>query len=93
MNLFNSQYGAEIHFLMTIARLMAIPMIVVFFVAQRYSMDGIGLVGVNRWIKNEWGRLRSYEEAVNSVARFQDAGGFSICQICSSIRSISSADS
>ncbi|MEZ4708737.1 MAG: carbohydrate ABC transporter permease [Caldilineaceae bacterium] len=48
MNLFNSQYGAEIHFMMAIAFLMTIPMIVVFFVAQRYFVGGIVLTGVNR---------------------------------------------
>lgn len=48
MNLFNSQYGSEIHYMMAIAFLMTIPMIVVFFVAQRYFVGGIVLSGVNR---------------------------------------------
>ncbi|MBV7334243.1 carbohydrate ABC transporter permease [Chloroflexi bacterium TSY] len=48
MNLFNSQYGAEIHYMMAIAFIMTIPMIVVFFLAQRYFVGGIVLTGVNR---------------------------------------------
>jgi multiple sugar transport system permease protein len=48
MNLFNSQFGSEIHYMMAIAFLMTIPMIVVFFVAQRYFVGGIVLTGVNR---------------------------------------------
>jgi ABC-type maltose transport system permease subunit len=34
--------------MMAIALLMALPMIVVFFVAQRYFIGGIVLTGVNR---------------------------------------------
>lgn len=48
MNLFNSQYGAQVHYMMAIATLMSLPMIVVFFVAQRYFIGGIVLSGVNR---------------------------------------------
>lgn len=48
MNLFYSQFGSEIHYMMAIAFLMTIPMIVVFFVAQRYFVGGIVLTGVNR---------------------------------------------
>jgi multiple sugar transport system permease protein len=48
MNLFNSQFGSEIHYMMAIAFLMTIPMIIVFFVAQRYFVGGIVLTGVNR---------------------------------------------
>lgn len=48
MNLFNSQFGTEIHYMMAIAFLMTIPMIIVFFVAQRYFVGGIVLTGVNR---------------------------------------------
>jgi multiple sugar transport system permease protein len=48
MNLFNSQYGSEIHYMMAIAFMMTVPMLVVFFVAQRYFVGGIVLSGVNR---------------------------------------------
>ncbi|MEM7034486.1 MAG: carbohydrate ABC transporter permease [Chloroflexota bacterium] len=48
MNLFNSQYGSEVHYMMAIAFSMTIPMIIVFFVAQRYFIGGIVLSGVNR---------------------------------------------
>ncbi|MBX3016001.1 MAG: carbohydrate ABC transporter permease [Caldilineaceae bacterium] len=48
MNLFNSQYGAQVHYMMAIASLMSLPMIIVFFVAQRYFIGGIVLSGVNR---------------------------------------------
>lgn len=48
MNLFNSQYGSEVQYMMAIAFLMTIPMIVVFFVLQRYFVGGIVLSGMNR---------------------------------------------
>jgi multiple sugar transport system permease protein len=48
MNLFNSQFGSEINHMMAIAFLMTIPMIIIFFVAQRYFIGGIVLSGVNR---------------------------------------------
>ncbi|MEM7536916.1 MAG: carbohydrate ABC transporter permease [Chloroflexota bacterium] len=48
MNLFNSQYGSEVQYMMAIAFLMTIPMIVVFFAAQKYFVGGIVLSGVNR---------------------------------------------
>ncbi len=48
MNLFNSQYGAQVHYMMAIATLMSLPMIIVFFIAQRYFIGGIVLSGVNR---------------------------------------------
>lgn len=48
MNLFNSQFGAKIQYLMAIAVLMSLPMFIVFFVAQRYFVGGIVLSGVNR---------------------------------------------
>lgn len=48
MNLFNSQYGSEVQYMMAIAFLMTIPMIVIFFVAQKYFVGGIVLSGVNR---------------------------------------------
>jgi multiple sugar transport system permease protein len=34
--------------MMAIAFLMTIPMIIVFFVAQRYFVQGITLTGINR---------------------------------------------
>src|SRR5262245_10480680 len=40
--------GSEIQYMMAIALLMTLPMIVVFFVAQRYFIGGIVLTGVNR---------------------------------------------
>jgi multiple sugar transport system permease protein len=46
MNLFNSQFGAEIHYMMAIAFLMTIPMVVVFFFAQRYYIRGVVLSGM-----------------------------------------------
>ncbi|MCS6848989.1 MAG: carbohydrate ABC transporter permease [Anaerolineae bacterium] len=48
INLFNSQFGSEIQYMMAIAFLMTIPMIIVFFVAQRYFVQGITLTGINR---------------------------------------------
>lgn len=48
INLFRGNYGEEIHFMMAIAFLMTIPMIVIFFVAQRYFIRGIVLTGINR---------------------------------------------
>jgi multiple sugar transport system permease protein len=40
--------GSEIQYMMAIAFLMTLPMIVVFFLAQRYFIGGIVLTGVNR---------------------------------------------
>jgi len=48
INLFAGTTGTEIQYMMAIAFLMTIPMIVVFFVAQRYFIGGIVLTGVNR---------------------------------------------
>ena len=49
MNQFRGLYGdAQIQYMMAIAFLMTIPMIVVFFIAQRYFIKGITLTGVNR---------------------------------------------
>ncbi len=48
VNLFNSQFGSEIQYMMAISFLMTIPMIVVFFIAQRYFIQGITLTGLNR---------------------------------------------
>ncbi len=48
MNLFNSQFGSQVHYMMAIAFLMTLPMIIIFFVAQRYFIGGIVLSGVNR---------------------------------------------
>ena len=54
MNFFAGAVGgggggsSEIQYMMAIALLMTLPMIVVFFVAQRYFIGGIVLTGVNR---------------------------------------------
>jgi ABC-type glycerol-3-phosphate transport system permease component len=48
INLFSGSTGSEIQYMMAIAFLMTIPMIVVFFIAQRYFIGGIVLTGVNR---------------------------------------------
>src|SRR4051812_7288142 len=50
MNLFRGGYGSrdEIQYMMAVAFLMTIPMIVVFFAAQRYFIRGIVLTGLNR---------------------------------------------
>jgi ABC-type glycerol-3-phosphate transport system permease component len=40
--------GSEIQYMMAVALLMTMPMIVVFFLAQRYFIGGIVLTGVNR---------------------------------------------
>lgn len=49
MNQFRGLYGTtQIQYMMAIAFLMTIPMIIVFFVAQRYFIRGIVLTGVNR---------------------------------------------
>jgi multiple sugar transport system permease protein len=48
MNLFAATQGSETQYMMAIAFLMTIPMIIVFFVAQRYFIGGIVLTGVNR---------------------------------------------
>jgi multiple sugar transport system permease protein len=46
MNLFNSQFGKEIHYMMAIAFLMSLPMIAIFFFAQRYYIRGVVLSGI-----------------------------------------------
>jgi ABC-type glycerol-3-phosphate transport system permease component len=43
-----SQFGSEIPYMMAIAFLMTVPMIIIFFVAQRDFVGGIVLTGVNR---------------------------------------------
>lgn len=48
INLFSGTTGSEIQYMMAIASVMTIPMIVVFFIAQRYFIGGIVLTGVNR---------------------------------------------
>ncbi|MCL4507362.1 MAG: carbohydrate ABC transporter permease [Chloroflexi bacterium] len=48
INLFKGIYGAETQYLMAVSTLMTIPMIVLFFVAQRYFIRGIVLTGINR---------------------------------------------
>lgn len=46
MNLFRGQFGSEIHYMMAIAFLMSLPMIAVFFIAQRYFIRGVILSGI-----------------------------------------------
>jgi len=48
INLFRGQYGEEIHYMMAVSFLMTIPMIIIFFLAQRYFIRGIVLTGINR---------------------------------------------
>ena len=54
MNFFAGSIGggggaaSEIQYMMAIAFLMTLPMIIIFFVAQRYFIGGIVLTGVNR---------------------------------------------
>lgn len=48
LNLFKGLYGAEMQYLMAMSTLMTLPMIVLFFVAQRYFIKGIVLTGINR---------------------------------------------
>jgi len=46
MNLFRGTYTEEMHYMMAIAFLMTIPMIVIFFFAQRYYIRGVVLTGL-----------------------------------------------
>jgi ABC-type glycerol-3-phosphate transport system permease component len=46
MNLFRGTYTEEMHYMMAIAFLMTIPMILIFFFAQRYYIRGVVLSGV-----------------------------------------------
>jgi multiple sugar transport system permease protein len=49
INQFNGLYGqTQMQYMMAVAFLMTIPMIIVFFVAQRYFIQGITLTGLNR---------------------------------------------
>ncbi len=49
INQFRGLYGdTQIQFMMAVSFLMTIPMIIVFFVAQRFFIRGITLTGVNR---------------------------------------------
>ncbi len=49
INFFRGLYGdTQIQYMMAVAFLMTIPMIIVFFIAQRYFIRGITLTGVNR---------------------------------------------
>jgi multiple sugar transport system permease protein len=48
MNLFKGLYGTQTQYLMAMSTLMTIPMIILFFVAQRYFIRGIVLTGINR---------------------------------------------
>ena len=46
MSMFRGVYTEEMHYMMAIAFLMAIPMIVIFFFAQRYYIRGVVLSGM-----------------------------------------------
>ena len=46
MNLFRGAYTEEMHYMMSIAFLMSLPMIVLFFFAQRYYIRGVVLGGI-----------------------------------------------
>jgi multiple sugar transport system permease protein len=46
MNLFRGAYTQELHYMMSIAFLMSLPMIVLFFFAQRYYIRGVVLSGI-----------------------------------------------
>lgn len=49
INQFNGLYGqTQMQYMMAVSFLMTIPMIVVFFIAQRYFIQGITLTGINR---------------------------------------------
>ena len=48
LNLFKGLYGTEVQYLMAMSTVMTIPMIILFFVAQRYFIRGIVLTGINR---------------------------------------------
>jgi multiple sugar transport system permease protein len=49
INQFNGLYGqTQMQYMMAVAFLMTIPMIIVYFVAQRYFIQGITLTGLNR---------------------------------------------
>jgi ABC-type glycerol-3-phosphate transport system permease component len=49
INQFNGLYGqTQMQYMMAVAFLMTIPMILVFFVAQRFFIQGITLTGLNR---------------------------------------------
>lgn len=48
LNLFKGLYGAQMQYLMAMSTLMTLPMIVLFFAAQRYFIRGIVLTGLNR---------------------------------------------
>jgi multiple sugar transport system permease protein len=48
LNLFKGLFGNETQYLMAMSTLMTIPMIILFFVAQRYFIRGIVLTGINR---------------------------------------------
>jgi multiple sugar transport system permease protein len=46
MNLFRGTYTEEMHYMMAIAFLMTLPMIAIFFFAQRYYIRGVVLTGL-----------------------------------------------
>lgn len=46
LNMFRGQYYADFHLMMAVALLVLIPIIVVFFLAQKYFIQGIALTGL-----------------------------------------------
>ena len=46
LNMYRGQYYAEFHLMMAVALLVLIPVIIVFFVAQKYFIQGIALTGI-----------------------------------------------
>ncbi len=48
INLFKGIYSTETQYLMAMSTIMSIPMILLFFIAQRYFIRGIVLTGINR---------------------------------------------
>jgi ABC-type glycerol-3-phosphate transport system permease component len=46
LNMYRGQYYTEFHLMMAVALLVLVPVIVVFFVAQKYFIQGIALTGL-----------------------------------------------
>jgi ABC-type glycerol-3-phosphate transport system permease component len=46
LNMYRGQYYAEFHLMMAVALLVLIPVIVIFFLAQQYFIQGIALTGL-----------------------------------------------
>ncbi len=46
LNMYRGQYYAEFHLMMAVALMVLVPVLVVFFVAQKYFIQGIALTGI-----------------------------------------------